>query len=109
MPAGTNPLAISEVGYTNATKVDIEKKLTETEPLIGASDEFVSGDARNPVFEISVEGKGDLPAGVLVGDPADDEDFGVTGGKTIVRTVRETEHTATWNDWMLSAVNFPGA
>lgn len=109
MPAGTNPLAITEVGYTLATKVDVEKKVTETEPLINAADEFESGDARDPIYEISVDGKGDLPDGIAVGDPPDGEDFGITGGKTIVKMFKETEHTETWNDWSLNATNWPAA
>lgn len=109
MPSGTNPLAISEVGYTLATKVDIEKKLTETEPLINAADEFEAGDARDPIYDITVEGKGDLPDGITVGNPAEGETFGITGGKTIVENFKETEHNETWNDWSLAAKNFPGA
>lgn len=109
MPVGANPLAITEVGFTLCTKVEIEKSLTEAEPLLNIGDEIENGDARDPVFEISLEGKGDLPDGILAGSDADLEVDGVTGGKTLVSNTEETEHHDTWNEWSASATNYPSA
>ncbi|WP_009963026.1 hypothetical protein [Verrucomicrobium spinosum] len=108
MPAALNPLAITEVEYTLCLKVEIEKSLTEDEPLLNIDDEIEEGDARDPKFDISLEGKGDLPDGLLAGE----EELavvGVTGGKTIVLNTDETEHHDTRNEWAVSAKNWPAA
>lgn len=108
MPAGANPLAISEVDITLCQKVEVEKVLTESDPLLDQNDEVVEGDARDPMFHI-LDGKGDLPDGLLAGDQGDLGVTGVTGGKTIVTNSTETEHNETWNDWTTQAVNGPSA
>ena len=109
MPAAANPLAITEVDYVNCTKVDVEKKMTEAEPLLNISDEIVEGDARDPIFEMGLEGKGDLPDGLVAGEGEDLAVAGVTGGKTIITNSEETEYTDKYNEWTVAATNWPNA
>lgn len=104
-----NALAITEVGFTLCHKVEVEKTLTEADPLLNQDDEIVEGDVRDPIFNIQLEGKGDLPAALAAGSVGDLDVEGVTGGKTIVTSAKVTEHNETYNDWTASAMNAPSA
>ena len=111
MPAQTNPLGIKSVGITLAQKFDLEKKLTESAALHDKDGKFVQGDARDPIFDFSIDGKGDLPAGIIAGASGGEAlaITGVQGGKTILEKVNITEHHDTWNEWKVNGKNFPSA
>ena len=66
MPADFTKIGIQSVGLTLAQKFDIEKKLEE-KVLLDKDGKFSQGDARDPIFEFSIEGKGDLPEGLALG------------------------------------------
>ena len=105
MPADFTKIGIQSVGITLAQKFDIEKKL-EDKVLLDQNGQFVQGDARDPMFEFSIEGKGDLPAGLVVGSGGVSiQDIG--GGKTIIKQITETEKNDDWNEWKASGVNYP--
>jgi hypothetical protein len=111
MPAQSNPLGIKSIGITLAQKFDVEKKLTESAPLLDKDGKFVEGDARDPIWDFSIDGKGDLPAGLVAGSNGGEglAIAGVEAGKTILEKVNVTEHHDTWNEWKVSGKNFPSA
>ncbi len=108
MPADFTKIGIQSVGITLAQKFDIEKKL-EDKVLLDKDGKFAQGDARDPMFEFSIEGKGDLPSGLVLGEDGGLTVEGISGGKTIIKQVSETEKNDDWNEWKVAGVNYPAA
>jgi len=108
MPADFTKIGIQSVGITLAQKFDIEKKLEE-KVLLDKDGKFAQGDARDPIFEFSIEGKGDLPSGIALGSDGGLAIEGISGGKTIIKQVSETEKNDDWNEWKISGMNYPAA
>jgi hypothetical protein len=110
MPASPSALAITALVIAFTTKVDVTKSLKEGEPVLTVDDEFEVGDAYDPTFEISAEGKGDAPDGVAVAlEELPEEVTGITGGKTMIDQVDTTQKMDGRNAWSFHAWNFPSA
>ena len=111
MPAQSSPLGIKSISLTLAQKFELEKKLTMAPPLLDKDGKFVQGDARDPVFTFSMEGKGDLPDGLVAGTNGGDGAAvsGIEAGKTIIKDVEESQKTDGWNEWKASGENYPSA
>ena len=109
MPADFTKIGIQSVGITLAQKFDIEKKL-EDKVLLDKDGRFAQGDARDAMFEFSMDGKGDLPDGLALGSNGGDLAIeGIAGGKTIIKQVTETEKHDDWNEWKVAGVNYPSS
>lgn len=110
MPASPSALAITALVIAFTTKVEITKSLKEGEPVLTVDDEFSVGDAYDPTFEITAEGKGDAPDGIAVAvEELPEEATGISGGKTMIDQVDATQKMDGRNAWSFHAWNFPSA
>jgi hypothetical protein len=110
MPASPSALAITALVIAFTTKVEITKSLKEGEPVLTVDDEFSVGDAYDPTFEITAEGKGDAPDGIAVAvEELPEEATGISGGKTMIDQVDATQKMDGRNAWSFHAWNFPAA
>jgi hypothetical protein len=104
----TNKLLITEVAYARTKNVSVKAKLDASPPLLGIDGKVVDADARNPMYDISVKGEGDKDAALVTG--ASLTTTMVTGGKTLIHSVEESEHNeGKYNDWSVDATNAPAA
>lgn len=109
MPAGTSPLAITAVAIAFTVRADVTKSLKEGEPVLDIDDEFVEGDAYDPTYDITCEGKGDMPDGLAAAVIDPDDIAAVTGGKTLVDSTAARQNHDKRNSWSFHAINFPSA
>lgn len=109
MPASPSPLAITAVAMAFTTKAEITKSLKEGDPVLTNDDEFEIGDAYDPTFEISAEGKGDAPDGIAAATEGLDAVEGVSAGKTMIDQFGSRQKMDGRNEWSMHAMNFPSA
>ena len=103
-----NKLLISEVTYAGTKNVSVKAKLDASAPLVDIDGKVVDYDARNPMFEISIKGEGDIDSALVTG--ASLSTSLVTGGKTLIHSTDEAEHNeGKYNDWSVEAMNAPAA
>jgi hypothetical protein len=107
MPVNLDNIGIQSVDLTLAESVEVTRKV-DTKPLLDKQGRFADGKAFDPTMEFSMKGRGDLPAGIAVGT----NDVGIasiSGGVTIVTSVKEGQKNDDWNTWECSGQNFPNA
>ena len=107
MPVNLDNIGIQSVDLTLAESVEVTRKV-DTKPLLDSQGRFADGKAFDPTMEFSMKGRGDLPAGIAVGT----NDVGIasiSGGVTIVTSVKEGQKNDDWNTWECSGQNFPNA
>lgn len=108
MPSSPNLLLIDEVAYARTTQVTVKGKLDASPPLLGIDGKVVDADARNPMFNISLKGEGDVSGALITG--ADVTNTIVTTGVTLISDVETTEkNEGGYNAWSVEAVNAPAA
>jgi len=109
MPASPSPLAITATLLAFSSKIEITKSLKEGEAVLTNDDEFSVGDAYDPTFEISGEGKGDPDSSIAAASESLADITGVSGGKTMVDQLDTTQKTDGRNGWSFHAMHFPAA
>lgn len=104
-------IGITAIGYSLCTAFSMTKKLEAITPLVDNTGRHVETDYRNPMFDISLSGEGDLPADLVAGSDGggDFAPDGVTGGKTIILETDEGDNNDKYNTWSAKAENWPGA
>ncbi len=107
MPVNLDNIGIQSVDLTLAESVEVTRKV-DTKPLLDKQGRFADGKAFDPTMEFSMKGRGDLPAGIAVGIN-DVEIASISGGVTIVTSVKEGQKNDDWNTWECSGQNFPNA
>jgi hypothetical protein len=107
MPVNLDNIGIQSVDLTLAESVEVTRKV-DTKPLVDKQGRFADGKAFDPTVEFSLKGRGDLPAGIAVGIN-DVEIASISGGVTIVTSVKEGQKNDDWNTWECSGQNFPNA
>jgi hypothetical protein len=107
MPVNLDNIGIQSVDLTLAESVEVTRKV-DTKPLLDKQGRFADGKAFDPTMEFSLKGRGDLPAGIAVGTH-DVEIASISGGVTIVTSVKEGQKNDDWNTWECSGQNFPNA
>ena len=108
MPVTLNAIGIQSVDLTLAESVEVSRKV-ETKPLIDKDGRFADGKAFDPTGDFSIKGRGDLPAGVTVGTDGGLAVAGISGGVTLITSVKEGQKNDDWNTWECSGQNFPNA
>lgn len=108
MPSASNPIGIKSVNFTLTQSFRKKKKLNAITPLFDREAKFVSNDGRDPSWDFSISGLGDIPAPLVAG--SDDVDIsGITGGKTLIKEAEKGDKNDNWNDWSCSGENWPSA
>lgn len=104
------PSTVTDIGVTayseNLTQsVEITKSLEELH-ISEKDGTYGQGKGFDPTFEVSVSGRGDLPA-VTIGSTASIS--GVSGGVSIITNISQTERNEDYADWSFTMRNWPGA
>ena len=100
-------------GLTLCEVVEYEQRLDEV-VVMDCDSGFGAGATFDPVVDITLRGKGDLPAGLVIGSDGatDGEITGLNDGAsdvTIYNSIRESERNDDLNDWEASGQYFPNA
>lgn len=93
------------------SKVRRTAKLTAVEPLIGSTAKVVQSDTIDPMFDIEVDFKGAIPAGLLTGGGLSGGNAvaGITGGKTLIESIKYTQRNREYDSGSFKAINAPSA
>ena len=109
MPVNLTDVGLQSITETLATSFNIEKKL-ESAMVLNKTGQFSEGKAFDPTFSFGFSGSGDIPAALAVGTDGDSLAIGgITGGKTILTSVKEGFKNVDFNTWEVGGVNYPGA
>lgn len=108
MPVNLDAIGIQSVELTLAESVEVTRKV-ETKPLLDKDGRFADAKAFDPTSEFNIKGRGDLPAGIAAGTDGGLDIAGISGGVTIVTSVKEGQKNDDWNTWECSGQNFPNA
>lgn len=102
----------SVTGITLLQSIDYEKKLDEA-VVPSCTSAFGAAETFNPVFEFSMKGAGDLPAGLIVGSDGSTDgvitDVNDGTGTRIITNVKEMEKNEDFNGWECSGTYWPNA
>lgn len=106
-----SPLALGRTTLALAKSVKITAKNTPIEPLLGYDSKVVQYDTIDPMKTIEVEFEGDIPAGVATGSALTGGKAitGVTGGVTMIESVKQTERNRGYNSGSFKAIHAPSA
>jgi hypothetical protein len=104
------PTSVADIGVTAYSEdltqsVEITKSVEELH-IAEKDGTYGAGKVFDPTFEVSVSGRGDLPA-LTFNDTASIS--GVSGGVSIITNISQTERNEDYADWSFTMRNFPGA
>lgn len=108
MPVTLTAIGIQSTDIALVESFDLEKK-TDLKSVNESDGGFGAAGTQDPIWEFSVQGRGDLPAGVALGIDTATTLTPVVGGVTIVERVRKGEKNDDFQTWEFSGKNFPGA
>lgn len=105
------PSSVATIGVT-AYSEDLTQSVTITKSLeelhIAEKDgTYGQGYAFDPTFEVTVNGRGDFPSLLDVGDAA--TITGVSGGAQVITNISITERNEDYPDWNFTQRAWPGA
>lgn len=112
MPVSVTEVGIKEIdGFSLLYESDVEAALQETEPVLNPDGTLNThaADAFNLAFEISLKGKGDLPAGLALATDGGIDHDAITGGVTLITRIKTGEYEGRHNEYEVSAKNRPEA
>ena len=105
MPATDVKFGITRHAGALIDSVEVEKKI-EQKTLKGSNGNIARVHVFNPTNSGSVKGHGELSVVPGVGDPGVN---GVTGGVTVITSVKETEANEDFDGWEYQFDNYPNA
>jgi hypothetical protein len=105
MPSTVTDIGVTAYTETLTNSVEITKSVEELHIAMGTG-AYGQGKAFDPTFEVSVSGRGDLPA-ITLGNSATIS--GVSGGVSIITNISRTEKAEDYADWAFTMKNWPGA
>jgi len=106
MATNVGTFGISSHGGALIESVEVTKRMSE-KLVIDKNGTFGQAHAYDPVTSFSIRGRGDT--GVVAGDSNAGLSAGVSGGKTIVTSVRKTENNDDFPSFEISGENYPAA
>ena len=108
MPAAFNEIGVKCVTAALVESVDVQKQL---EHKISKKNDgaFETGNRYDPSFSFSVKGRGVADESLLGGASAAYVPEQITGGTTIITTVKNSQTNEDYNSFELSGVNHPAA
>lgn len=106
MPVTFNTIGVQSVSAELIESVETTKSL-ETKMIMSTEGGFGAGKGFDPKFEFTVKGRGTTTqeAG---GSPSMVPD-NITGGVTVITSVKISEKNDDFNEFEISGVNYPGA
>jgi hypothetical protein len=108
MPAAFNEIGVKCVTAALVESVDVQKQLEHK--IIKKNDgAFEMGNRYDPSFSFSVKGRGVADESLLGGASAAYVPEQITGGTTIITTVKNSQTNEDYNSFELSGVNHPAA
>ena len=108
MPAAFNEIGVKCVTAALVESVDVQKQIEHK--IIKKSDgSFETGHRYDPSFSFSVKGRGVADESLLGGASAAYVPEQITGGTTIITTVKNSQTNEDYNSFELSGVNHPSA
>jgi len=107
MPVTFNEIGVGSVSQSLVESVDVTKTV-EHKVLKKSDGGFESAHKFDPSFEFTIKGRGTTDQSEVgsVGTMIPDT---VTGGATIIKSIKLTETNEDFNSFEISAVNYPGA
>ena len=105
MPSTVADIGVTAYSDTLTQSVEITKSVEELH-IAEKDGTYGQGKAFDPTFEVSVSGRGDLPALTFSDTPSI---TGVSGGVSIITNISQTERNEDYADWSFTMRNFPGA
>jgi len=108
MPAAFNEIGVKCVTAALVESVDVQKQIEHK--IIKKSDgSFETGHRYDPSFSFSVKGRGVAAESLLGGSSAAYVPEQITGGTTIITSVKNSQTNEDYNSFELSGVNHPAA
>jgi hypothetical protein len=108
MPAAFNEIGVKCVTAALVESVDVQKQL-EHKIIMKSDGAFETGNRYDPSFSFSVKGRGVADESLLGGASAAYVPEQITGGTTIITTVKNSQTNEDYNSFELSGVNHPAA
>ncbi len=112
MPISLDAKGITQItDFTLMTDQSVEKVAEVTDVMLNY-DATVADEAFgifDPTFTFDFSGLGDLPAGLAVATDGGFTHEALSGGKTLVTSIKTGEFSDRRNDWSCSGENCPGA
>ena len=108
MPAAFNEIGVKSVSAALVENVDIEKQI-EHKIIMKSDGAFETGNRFDPSFSFSVKGRGSVLESILGGASAAFVPEQITGGTTIITSVKNSQTNEDFNSFELSGINHPAA
>jgi len=108
MPASFNEIGVECVTATLVESVDVSKNIDHK--IVKKNDgAFDSGNKFDPTFEFSVKGRGSAAETLLGTAGSTYLPDQISGGVTLIKSVKNSETNEDYNSFEVSGVNYPGA
>ena len=109
MPATFDEIGVGTVTGALVESVEVSKKL-DHKIVKKSTGAFDSGNKFDPTYEFSVKGRGSVEVASLIGKTAGAyQPDVITGGVTIVTSVKLSESNEDFNSFEISGSNYPNA
>lgn len=106
MPVTFNKIGVQSVNAELIESVETTKSL-DTKMIMSSEGGFGAGKGFDPKFEFTIKGRGATTQ--EAGAAATMTPDGITGGQTIITSVKLTEKNDDFNEFEISGVNYPQA
>lgn len=100
-------IGVRSVEFTLAQELEIEAVIEESDPLLDRLGQYVSSETYGSKNNFTIQGKGDLPDGLLAGGSV--AIAGLEDGLTFVKTTRIEQKKGQYFAWTASGSNYPFA
>lgn len=108
MPASFNTIGVECVTAALIESVDVSKSI-EHKIVKTSTGGFEAGNKFDPTFEFSVKGRGSAAEALLGTVGTGYLPDQIIGGKTIIKSVKNSETNEDFNSFEVSGVNYPSA
>ena len=108
MPAAFNEIGVNCVSAALVESVDVQKQL-EHKILKKSDGAFEAGNRYDPSFSFTVKGRGLADESLLGGSSGSYVPEQITGGTTIITSVKNSQTNEDYNSFEVSGVNHPAA
>jgi hypothetical protein len=108
MPASFNEIGVKCVTAALVESVDVQKQLEHK--IIKKNDgAFETGNRYDPSFSFTVKGRGVASEDILGGASAAYVPEQITGGTTIITSVKNSQSNEDYDSFEVSGMNYPAA
>lgn len=108
MPAAFNEIGVKSISAALVESVDVQKQI-EHKIIMKSDGAFESGNRYDPSFTFSVKGRGSVLESILGQITTVYVPEQITGGTTIITSVKNSQTNEDFNSFELSGINHPAA